>query len=163
MAGELEGCQWRRSSKVELFALGFWFWLGELGWGKGKGARLAGLATVGVGVGSGGFGGASHQAATPACHLRSGAAGFDRKLAMAEPAVVQPATAVEHAAGEIAVQAVEDDVKEAPEPEAEEDVDALLAQHQDLVDSMLAEVMLMPCLLCTSLFVGCDLGLVRSG
>jgi len=132
LAGELEGCQWRRSSQVELFALGFWFWLGE----GGKGARLAGLANrVGVGVGG------------SACHP-GGATGFDsRKLVMVgeppakPPAMVVPAKEDEPAEELEAKEAKVQELVKEEEPEAkEDDVEELLAQHQDLVDSMLAEV-----------------------
>lgn len=141
-AEALEGCQWRRSSQVELFELGFWFWLCELG----KGARLAGLARVGVGGGAGGYR-HSHQVAASCC------VGGEKTqqppvMVMAEaPKAVQAkgvAPPVENV-----VQPVEKVKAPQPEPEAQEeeeqeeyDVEELLTQHQDLVDSMLAEVML---------------------
>jgi hypothetical protein len=145
LAEALEGCQWRRSSQVELFELGFWFWLCEFGCGVGKGARLAGIARVGVGGG----GRQSHQPAT-ACSVVG--AGFEKKpaMVMAEPPKAVQAKGVPPPGASAVQQAVEK-VKE-PEPKVvpaaqpeepeqeEDDVEELLAQHQELVDSMLAEV-----------------------
>lgn len=161
MVVELEGCQWRRSSQVELFELGFWFWLCELGWGLGKGARLAGLARVGVGGGGSHHSHQSHHQVAATCGkplaeapkgaLVKGVA--PRETAVPEVHAKWVPTAKESAVQDVEKEKVKVKVKEpepAPEPEPEavadeepesDDVEELLAQHQELVDSMLAEVM----------------------
>ena len=179
-AGEaLEGCQWGRSSQVERFQLGFWWWLGERG-GGGLGCSKSASATSTTtlaGLGRLGFGGGHRTRQRQTCDTTSG--GRERKNPQPQPQPqpqpmvrVEPPKAVQPTKAAApqpqpqpqptlrveppnAVQPTKAAAQPAPAPEPEpqeaelsDDVDELLAQHQDLIDRLLSEVMPWGAFLC---------------